>query len=115
MNERKTERVSKKDKLRLERMDTLSEDDLQYQRLKSIKQYEIEIKIRQREIEYKKVQLEKKESLEKHEAFLDGRKPLFMLESEIDKINFDIQGFEDMIKGAREEYEKTEKEKNDTN
>lgn len=114
MNERKTERITKKDKLKLDIIDNLSKEDMQYQRLKSIEQYEIEIKIRKREIDYKKEQLEKKESLEKHEAFVDGKKPLFMLESEIDKIVFEIVGFDDMIKGAREEYEKSKKE-NDTN
>ena len=115
INERKTERVTKKDKIRLERMDSLSEEDKQYQRLKNIEQYEIQAKIKQREIDYKKAQIKNGESLEKHESFVDGKKPMFMLESDIDKLEFEINGLRDVIKSSREEYEKSKKEKNDSN
>ncbi len=114
MNERKTEKITKKDKLMLDRMNSLSENDLQYQRLKNIEQYELQKKFKNREIDFKKEQIKKGESLEKHESFVDGKKPLFMLESDIERIYFEIGSLDDMIKGAREEYEKSKKE-NDTN
>ena len=105
----KAKGFTEEDILQLDRLKEISKEVKQKERLIQTEQYEIQIKIKQREIDFKKRELEKSESLEKHEAFTDGKKPLFMLESDIDKLEFEIKGYKELSKLAKEEYAKEEK------
>lgn len=105
MNERKTEKVSAKDYAILQTIKAIDQEDKQRARLRAIKQDELHIKIKEREIKYKQEQLANKTPLEKNEEFLDGKKPLFMLESDIDQIEFQIEDMRSRIKTTKEAYE----------
>ena len=95
----------------LDRNKEINKENMKKMRLETIKLNKSQIKRKEREMEYKKAQLEKKESLEKHDAFVEGKKPLFMLESDIDQINIDIAQIREVNKAAQEEYDNAEKEK----
>lgn len=97
--------VSKEDFALLQTIKAISKETKQRVRLQTIKINELKIKAIKREIVFKKAQLKKKESLEKHEAFIDGKKPLFMLKSDIEKIEFEINDLEEVNKSTQEEYD----------
>ncbi|KKL25566.1 hypothetical protein LCGC14_2404020 [marine sediment metagenome] len=98
------------DILQLDRSKDITKENIQKARLDGIEINKMQIKIKEREIAYKKAQLEKKESLEKHDDFVDGKKPLFMLESDIEKIQFDLLQIEEINEATQEEYDKDNKE-----
>ena len=100
------------DILQLDRNKEISKENMQKMRLETIKMQEMAIRQKEREIKYKKDQLYKKESLEKHDDFFDGKKPLFMLESDIEKIEYEIRGIKESIKTIQEESDKEEKSGN---
>ena len=106
MSNRKSFKVTEKEYMFLQRMKTLSAEDKQRLRLKNIESNKRIIKQRSREINFKKEQIKKKELLEKHDGYLDGKKPFWCLENEIDELEIQIEGLEEQIKGAKEEYDK---------
>ena len=97
------------DILQLDRNKEIGKENMQKMRLDTIEMQEMRIKQQQREVKYKQEQLDKKESLEKHDDFFDGKKPLFMLESDIEKIEYEIKQSKEGIKSIKEEYEQDEK------
>ncbi len=103
-------KVNEEDYKLIQRMKSLSDEDKQRNRLFGIKRYKIQIKQQERAIEYKRKQIKEKNSLEKHADFLDGKKPLFMLESDIEQLQFDIDNLKVVLKSAEEEYEKAKEE-----
>ncbi len=105
MKEKKYE-VDAKDYAILQTIKAMSKEDKQRTRLESIKINNMKIKQKEREVEYKQVQLKNKEPLEKHDGFIDGKKPLFMLESDIDLIQYDINQLKESNKVIKEEYDK---------
>ena len=54
----------------------LEKENLKHQREETLALYALKIKIKMRELEVKKSQIVEGKSNEKHEAFLDGVKPL---------------------------------------
>ena len=98
--------VSKEDFALLNLIKSRDFEDKQRGRLQTIKVNKRNIKAKDREIIYKRNQLKEKKSVEKHEAFLDGKKPLFMLESDIDRINEEIEQLKEINDFAQEEYDK---------
>ncbi len=86
----------------------LDKEQKQYTRKLLIKTNNMKIKFKRRELEFKRMQIKEKKCLEKHEDFLDGKRPLFMIESDIDKINFDINEYILQIKNLEEEFKKDE-------
>ncbi len=105
MKEKKYE-VDAKDYAILQTIKAISKEDKQRTRLESIKINNMKLKQKEREVKYKRRQLEKNEPLEKHEDFIDGKKPLFMLESDIDLIQYDINQLKESNKVIQEEYNK---------
>jgi len=108
--DRKTEKVSKKDLLRLQRMDALSDEDKQTLRLKNIKTYERQIDQIKRELEFKEEQIKTNILLETHDGFVNKKKPIFFLKNEIDNGKAHVEQLEEQIKGAQEEYDKAKEE-----
>ena len=113
--ERKTHKVNELDFQILQQAKAIEKENLQYSRLRTIEQHSLQIRMKNREIDFKKKQQKDGESLEKHEAFLDGKKPLFMLESDIERIKFDIESLIDVIKGATKQYIKDGGDKSEVN
>lgn len=97
------------DILQLDRSKAITKENMQKMRLDTIEMQEMRIKQQEREIRYKQEQLDKKEPLEKHDDFFDGKKPLFMLESDIEKIKHEIKQGKEGIKIIKEEYDRDEK------
>jgi len=93
------------DILQLDRNKEISQENMQKARLQTIKLNNLNIKIKQREIEYKRSQLKKRTSLEKHIDFLDEKKPLFMLENDIDKLNLEIEQINEIKDLTQGEYD----------
>ena len=103
-DERKTHKISEQDFAKLQQVKAIEKEDLQHGRLRTIEQHSIQIRMKNREIDFKKKQKKDGESVEKHDAFIDGKKPLFMLDSDIERINFDIDSYIEVIKGASTQY-----------
>jgi len=93
------------DILQLDRNKEISKENMQKMRLETIKMQEMAIIQKEREINYKREQLDNKEPLEKHDDFFDGKKPLFMLESDIEKIQYEIRGIKESIKAIEKEHD----------
>ena len=113
--ERKTHKINEEDFAKLQQIKLIETENLQYQRLRTIEHQAILIRNRQRAIDYKRNQIKEGNCKEKHEAFIDGIKPVFMLESDIEQINFEISGFIDVIQGAAKEYLRHDGEKEEIN
>lgn len=105
MGDRKTFKVSKEDYMMLSRIKSISKESKQYERLRTIKQYEMRIEGMKREILYKKGQISSGESNEKVEVYLDGKKPLWYLQNDVDQLEFEIVGLKDAIVKIKKEYE----------
>jgi len=75
---------------------------LKYAREKELRTQEVRIVQREREIEYKQSQIDSGKSLEKHDNFLDGIKPLFMLKNDLEDINADVAQMKEQIKQIKE-------------
>lgn len=83
--------------------------DMKEERRLKLKKAEIDLKMRNRELAYKQVQIKDK-SMEKNESKLynlvsfpkDDLKPKFVLENEVDMLNFMIKEKEKEIKNMKE-------------
>ena len=89
----------------------LYKEQVRYERNRRIKQHNIVIKQKEREIKFKEEQLKNNKCLEYHADFKDGLKPLFYLENDIENIKFEIDGLKDNIKKLKEEQEKDVRER----
>lgn len=84
-------------------------EDMKEERRLKLKKAEIDLKMRNRELAYKQVQIKDK-SMEKNESKLynlvsfpkDDLKPKFVLENEVDMLNFMIKEKEKEIKNMKE-------------
>ena len=66
--------------------------------LENIEKLALIHKMRRREVEHKKAQLKNNEIVEKSENFKSGFKPRFLIENEVDQINFEITQIEKDLK-----------------
>ena len=107
--EEKKHTVSEEDYKFLQRMKVISKEDKQRLRLLSIESNNRKIIQKQREIDFKRDQIENGVSLEKHTDFVDEKKPLWYLENEKETIEAQIEQLEEEKKYAKEEYDKEEK------
>lgn len=89
----------------LERTREISEENKQLERSQIIKNSKMTIEHKQREIKYKQDQVDKKESLEKEDKCIDGKKPIFMLENEIERSEAEIEQIKEVIKATQSEYD----------
>lgn len=89
-----------KEELELERLQR------KYQRIKEINIARMKIKQFQRDIEFKQKQIENGKSLEKHDGYLDGAKPIFYLQNEIDQLMFHLQENKSRIRNLKKEQKK---------
>jgi len=99
-------KVSEEDWKALQRA-KLSESETFKKQLR--KNRERELKVQQmrvgqikREIDFKKKQLADGKSVEKHEAYVDGAKPLFHIENDVEQLSLDLENAEDNIKLIKE-------------
>lgn len=97
------------DILQLDRSKEINKENMQKSRSDSIKLNKGRITHNNRAIKHKQSQIDKKESLEKEEAYLDNKKPLFMLENEIEVLTIQNEQFEESNKALQEGYDKDEK------
>ncbi len=102
----KAKGISEEDILQLDRSKEITKENMQRQRLQTIKLNKVKIKQFQRMIDYKKEQIKNKEFVEKSEAFVNGKKPEFMLQNEIEEIETLIENLEELNKTTQEEHDK---------
>ena len=101
--------VSEEEYKLIQRLKLFSKEDKQRTRLLSIKKNKRQIKQKQREVEFKKEQIKNKEVLEKHVDFVDGKKPMWYLQNDIEDIEAQIEELEEQSKYAQKEYDKEAK------
>jgi len=110
--DRKIHKVSEEDFAMLneakKRKAGIDKDNIKYQQEVTLKNNELTITQHNREIDFKKVQLDRNEMLEKHESFKDDIKPPFYLENEIDALKLKIWDIETKNKYLMEEMKKEE-------
>ena len=107
--ERKTRKVSENAFAAFEHSQSeLGKEQAKENRKKTIERGEVDIKNLGREREHKQQQIDSGELLETHEAFLDKKKPLFMLHNEVDIIGKKIEETEENNKKMREMEEENE-------
>ena len=104
--ERKSFKVGEEEYKQILRLRQISKEDKQRGRLESIKSNKRRITYAEREIEHRQDQIKTGISLEKHENYFDGKKPLFVLQSDIDETTNQIEQMKEIIKAAQEEYDK---------
>ena len=97
------------DILQLDRSKEISKENIQKTRLETIKVNTRRIIQVKRDVEYKRMQLRKEESLEKDDRYVDGKKPLFILENDIEETEANIKQIEEINKITQEEYDKDKK------
>ncbi len=94
------------------RQTALSKEQMKVERDNTLRRNEIEIIAYERAIEYKKSQIEREEVLEKalpSLETLDGKKPIFILENEIDATNVMIAEMKEKNQRIKEEQAKEAK------
>ena len=96
---------TEKDIKDLKRLRDIKHEDKQRNRLETIEQNNRKIKYAEREIEHRQSQIDKRISLEKHENYIDGKKPLFVLQSDIDETYNQIDQLKEVNKYAQKEYD----------
>ena len=97
------------DILQLDRNKEISKETMQKTRFETIILTTRRIKQVKRDIEYKRMQIKEKKSLEKDDRYVDGKKPFFMLQNDIEETEAQIEQMEESIKTIQEEYDKDEK------
>lgn len=94
----------------LDRLREIKLEDKQHARLETIKINNRRIKAFERLVKYKKDQIKSNVSLEKHEQSFDEKKPIFMLENEIEESEAQIEQFKELNKLTQEEYDKDDRD-----
>ena len=108
--ERKTRKVPEAEFAAFEHSKSeLGKEQAKENRKKTIERTEVQITNWKREREHKEKQLgEPYELLEKHDAFLDGKKPKFMLQNEQDIIDQNIKEAKEGIENLKKMEEKND-------
>ncbi len=109
MSNKKSFTVTEEEYKLIERMKNLSKEDKQHNRLETIKMNKLKIKHQQRGIEYKKDQIRNKVSFEKEEAYLDNKKPIYMLENEVELLEQQNRQLEEINESIQNEYDEEKK------
>ncbi len=104
-NKRKSFKVDEEEYKEILRLRTIKKEDKQRNRLETIKMGERRIRYAEREIEHKQEQIDKGTSLEKHENYFDGKKPIFMLINDIEETKVQIEQLKEQNKYAQKEYD----------
>ncbi len=94
-----------KDVKDLERTRTITNENKQRNRLDTIKNNNLMIKQQERAIEYKQGQVDKKESLEKEEKYIDNKKPIYMITNEIEQIQAHVKQLKEVNTATQKEYD----------
>ena len=103
---RESFKVNEEEYKLLLRLRDIKKEEMQKNRLDTIKMNTRRIGHYERVIEDKQNQVNKKDSQEKHENYLDGKKPLFMLQNEIEELEANIEQLKEINKNNQEEYDK---------
>ena len=105
--ERKTRKVTEAEYAAFEHSRSeLGKEQAIENRKKTIERTEIQVINWKRERDNKENQIKTGELLEKHEAFLDGKKPLYILKNELSMITQQIRESEEAIEKLKEMEEK---------
>ncbi len=99
-------KIDEADKKLLERIKATTPEDKQRQRLDTIKGNERRVIQFGRMIKDKQEQIEDKVYKEKSETYIDGAKPDFILQNEIEDIEAHIEQLKEVTKKTQEEYDK---------
>jgi len=97
------------DILQLNRNKEISKENIQKARKETISGNTRRIKHYNRSIVHKREQVATGGLKEKHEGYIDDKKPVFMLENEIEEIEANIVQMNEINKLAQEEYDREEK------
>ncbi len=89
----------------LERTRVITNENKQRTRLDTIKNNNLMIKHQERAIEYKQGQVDKKESLEKEEKYIDGKKPIYMIINEMEQIQAHVKQLKEVNTATQKEYD----------
>ncbi len=89
----------------LERTRVITNENKQRTRLDTIKNNNLMIKHQERAIEYKQGQVDKKESLEKEEKYIDGKKPIYMIINEMEQIQAHVEQLKEVNTATQKEYD----------
>ena len=106
MSNRKGFKVTEEEYKFLERMKAITKEDKQRNRLKTLKNNNNQITKLQRSIDARKEQIKDGMPLEKHELFLDGAKPLWYVQNDIDTDEVQIEELKEMNQAVQEEYDR---------
>ena len=106
--------LTDEDILQLDRNKEISKENMQKTRLDTIKITIRRIKQVKRDIEYKRMQIKENKSLEKDDRYVDGKKPFFILENDIEETEANIRQMEESIELIQGEYDRDEKNEQKT-
>ena len=104
--------VSEMEYKTIQMLKQISKEDKQRQRLILMEANLRKVAQTNREIDYKQKQFDSKEVTEKHDSFVDGKKPLFYLQNDIEDLKAIIKELEFNYKRLEEEYKKDSEEQN---
>ena len=97
---------TEEDILQLDRNKEISKENLQRARKDTIIVNTRRIRHYKRSIDHKRMQVKTNNIVEKEEAYLEDKKPAFMLENEIEEQAANIEQLEEINKLAQEEYDR---------
>ena len=83
----------------------MSKEELLEKRQQEIKICEMKINQLNRELAFKQEEVNNGVSLEKQDDFIDGKKPIYFIQNEMDQIKFHIEQNETRIKKMKEMME----------
>ena len=101
-------KVNEEDYKLLHRVKATSPEQKKKDREETIKLNTRRVKHFNRVKDHKQKQVNENKSLEKHEAYIDGKKPIFMVHNEVEEIQAQIEQLEEQIKLIQEELKKEE-------
>ena len=105
MSNRKSFKVSEEEYKKLQRMKAIDAENTQKNREITIRKNNLSIKQYERMISDKNTQINQKNYTEATESFVDGKKPAFMLQNEIDELNESIIALKEVNDAIKAEYE----------
>lgn len=94
-----------KDIKELKRLQEIKKEDKQRNRLYTINNNKRKITFLERDIKHKQGQISCGVCSEKHENYLEDKKPLFMLDNDIDEINAQIEQLKEVNELTQKEYD----------
>ncbi len=102
---RRSFKVDENEYKEIMRLREIKKEDKQRNRLYTIESNKRRITYGEREIKHKQEQIDKGKSLEKHANYFDGKKPLFMVQNDIEEILNQMKQLKEINELAQKEYD----------